>query len=269
MMSNFTIIPTTTTKMSSYQPIPGDSPPAYSNSQETPRVDGDNIPDDFKYSVNVASCELPIRQMFVRKVYALLTLQVLGTVVVGYIIRSNSAIQEWCLNNMWLYIVSIIGVIGFAVGALIKAKSYPSNVLFLAGFTLCEAYGIGLLCSLVETDLVIQALLLTLVIFIGLTLFSFQTSYDFVQWQGMASMGLWILIGWGLVMMFFPPSSTVNMVYSGLGALLFSVYIVIDTQKLMKTLFLDDEIICTIQLYLDIVNLFFFILRMLQSRNDN
>ena len=57
-------------------------------------------------------------------------------------------------------------------------------------------------------------------------------------------------------------------IYSGLGALIFSVYIIIDTQQIMKTAHLDDEIVSTIQLYLDVVNLFLFILRILNNRND-
>lgn len=111
--------------------------------------------------------------------------------------------------------------------------------------------------------------LLTFIIFIGLTLFAFQTKYDFVSWQGAAGMALWGLIGWGFVMMFFPhQSSAMEMIYSGLGAAIFSVYIVIDTQRLMKTANLDDEVMATMSLYLDILNLFLFILRILQSRQD-
>lgn len=250
-------------------PYESDAPPSYTGGlSEGPRQDGDNIPDDFKYSVNVAACELPIRQMFLRKVYSLLTLQIFGTVLVGFIIRSNKSIQMWCLENMWLYFVTIFAAIGFMIAAYIKAKSYPVNLICLAGFTLCEAYGVGLVCSMVESNVVIQALLLTFIIFIGLTIFSFQTKYDFTQWQGILSISLWILIGMGFVMMFLPDSSSANLIYSAGGAIIFSIYIIVDTQIIMKTAFLDDEIVSTIKLYLDILNLFLFILRLLQSRND-
>ncbi|CAK7900657.1 bax inhibitor 1 [[Candida] anglica] len=253
--------------MSSYTAIPTEQPPTYEQEQ-APRVAGDNIPDDFKYSVDVASCELPIRQMFIRKVYALLTMQVMGTVLVGYVIRSNSSVQNWCLNNMWLFFVSMIGAIGFAVATHFKARSYPTNLILLSCFTLCEAYGVGLSCSFVESEIVVQALLLTFVIFIGLTLFAFQTKYDFISWQGFVGMGVWALIGWGFLSMFFPQSSGMELVYSGLGAILFSIYVIIDTQKILKTAHLDDEVPATIALYLDILNLFLFILRILQSRED-
>lgn len=231
---------------------------------------GDNIPDDFKYSVDVASCELPVRQLFIRKVYTLLLMQILATVLVGFAIRLSDSIRGFCFLNLWLFYVSLVGSIVTLIATMFKARSYPSNVILLGTFTLFEAYGLGMACAFVESDVLVQALLLTFVIFIGLTAFAFQTKYDFISWQGALGMGLWALIGWGFVMMFFPHQSlAVEMIYSGLGALIFSVYIIVDTQKIMRTAHLDDEIPATISLYLDIVNLFLFILRLLQSRNNN
>lgn len=118
-----------------YARVPTEEPPSY----DTPRVAGDNIPDDFKYSVDVASCELPIRQLFIRKVYSLLAIQILGTVLVGFIIRSSPSIKEWCFSNMWLFAITMIGSIGFLVATHFKARSYPTNLFLLGGFTLCEA----------------------------------------------------------------------------------------------------------------------------------
>lgn len=252
----------------SYSQLPA-LPPAYGQ-PEVPRQSGDNIPDDFKYSVTVASCELPIRQLFLRKVYSLLTMQLAATLVVGYIIKLSESIQAWSFNNMWLFYVAMFGTFGFMLATYFKARSYPTNLILLAGFTLCEAYTIGLACSLVQGDILVQAILITLLVFIGLTAFAFQTKYDFTSWQGFLSVGLWALICWGFVMMFIPSQSKgVQMIYSGIGAVVFSGYVLVDTQMIMKTAFLDDEIPATITLYLDILNLFLFILRFLQSTNDD
>lgn len=251
----------------SYTPLA--NPPGYEDEVRT-GPSADPLDDDFKYSVNVAGCDLSVRQMFIRKVYALLTVQILLTVAVGWGIRANPDLQKWCMNNMWLYIVSIVGTFGFLIATAFKAKQYPLNLFLLTGFTICELYGIGLMCLFVELDVVVKALLLTLVIFVGLTLFAFQLTYDFTQWQGVLGMLLWALLGFGLVMMFFPGQLlTVEMVYAGLGALIFAVYVIIDTQLIMKKVHLDDEIMSAMQLYLDVVNLFLFILRILQNQNDN
>ncbi|RLV91055.1 Bax inhibitor 1 [Spathaspora sp. JA1] len=257
----------------SYSQLPN-QPPAYSNAGVTeessqPRTFGDNIPDDFKYSVDVASCELPIRQLFIRKVYSLLTIQLMATVVVGFIIRSSDGIKLWAIENTWLLFVSMLAAIGCMIGAFFKARSYPVNLILLGAFTVFESYGIGVACAFVESEVLIQALLLTLVIFIGLTIFAFQTKYDFTSWQGAVGMILWGLIAWGFIMMFFPgQSSMMEKVYCLIGAAVFCVYIVIDTQNIMKTAHLDDEVISTIKLYLDILNLFLFILRLLNNDRD-
>lgn len=50
--------------------------------------------------------------------------------------------------------------------------------------------------------------------------------------------------------------------------MLFSFFIVFDTQLLMKTLSPEEYILATINIYLDIINLFLYILRILAaSRN--
>ena len=241
--------------------------PAY---QVLPGSYTDDPNDAYKNTVPVASCELKVRQMFIRKVYSLLLVQIFATVLVGSFINFNAAVKAWCVNNTWAMIIAFIGTIGFLLGAFFKSRSYPINLMFLAGFTFCEAFTLGLACAFVESNVVIQALLLTLVIFIGLTAFAFQTKYDFTSYQGVLGMGLWALIAFGFVFMFFPArSSGVELVYSGVGALIFSAYIVVDTQIIMKKFSVEDEIIATITLYLDVINLFLYILRFLNLRNDN
>lgn len=255
----------------SYSAIP-DQPPNYPPAEEgqsRERQFGDNVPDDFKYSVDVASCELPVRQLFIRKVYLLLTIQLMASVLVGYIVRSSDPILTWTLENPWILIVNLFASIGFMVAAFFKARSYPVNLALLGGFTVFESFTLGIACAFVESTVVIEAILLTLIIFIGLTLFAFQTKYDFISWQGTLGMILWGLIGWGFIMIFFPGNKGIENVYSFIGAIVFSVYIIIDTQKIMKTCHLDDEVIATILLYLDIINLFLFILRLLNNNREN
>lgn len=263
--------------MSSYTAVPNEQPPSYEGGSNpsspydalAPRQAGDNIPDDFKYSVDVASCELPIRQMFVRKVYSLLTLQIMSTVVVGFLVRASPSFTLWCLDHFWFMIVTMLVTFGLAIATQIKARSYPINLVLLGLFTAGEALTLGIVCALIESEIVVKALLITTVIFVGLTLFAFQTKYDFTSWQGVLGMSLWALIGFGFISMFFPgQSSTVELIYSGIGAVVFSIYIVVDTQIIMKTAHLDDEIVSTMKLYLDILNLFLFILRLLQNRQE-
>jgi FtsH-binding integral membrane protein len=150
-----------------------------------------------------------------------------------------------------------------------KRKSYPTNLLFLAGFTGFEAYSISVIVSFYQSRIVLQAVLLTAGLFIGLTLFACQTKYDFTSWMPYLFGGLWALILFGMVAIFLPGSRTIELVYSGIAALLFSGYILVDTQLIMRHYHVEEEIAAAISLYLDIINLFLAILRILNSQQNN
>jgi FtsH-binding integral membrane protein len=150
-----------------------------------------------------------------------------------------------------------------------KRKSYPTNLLFLAGFTLLEAYAISVITSFYESRIVIEALILTLGIFVALTLFACQTKYDFTSWIPYLFGALWVLIIFGLMAAFFPHGKTIELVYGVVAALIFSGYILVDTQLVMRHYHVEEEIAAAISLYLDIINLFLAILRILNSQQNN
>lgn len=163
----------------------------------------------------------------------------------------------------------MFGAIGFLFLTFWKRKSYPTNLLFLAGFTGLEAYSISVIVSFYQSRIVLQAVLLTAGLFIGLTLFACQTKYDFTNWMPYLFGTLWALILFGFMAMFFPYNSTVELVYSGIAALLFSAYILVDTQLVMRHYHVEEEIAASISLYLDILNLFLAILRILNNQQNN
>lgn len=64
---------------------------------------------------------------------------------------------------------------------------------------------------------------------------------------------------------FFFNSDATELVLAGVGALVFCGFIIYDTSLLMKQLSPEEHILASINLYLDIVNLFLHILRILDS----
>lgn len=163
----------------------------------------------------------------------------------------------------------MFGAIGFMLLTYWKRKSYPTNLLFLGGFTALEAYSISVIVSTFDSRIVLQAVLLTAGIFVALTLFACQTKYDFTSWMPYLFGGLWALILFGFMAMFFPGNSTVELIYSGIAALIFSGYILVDTQLIMRHYHVEEEIAAAISLYLDIINLFLAILRILNNQQNN
>lgn len=165
--------------------------------------------------------------------------------------------------------LSLFGSIGFMLLTFWKRKSYPTNLVFLSGFTAMEAYCISVITSFYDSKIVIEALVFTLGIFVALTLFACQSKYDFTSWMPYLFGSLWVLIIFGFMAAFFPYNSMVELGYGIVAALIFSGYILVDTQMVMRHYHVEEEIAAAISLYLDIINLFLAILRILNSQQNN
>ncbi|TGJ83674.1 hypothetical protein E0Z10_g5101 [Xylaria hypoxylon] len=234
-----------------------------------PRSSEDNIPDDFKFGGSVAEATIDIRNQFIRKVYTILTAQLVATAVVSGLSFWSKDYKVWIQSHASLVWVSLFGSIAFMCLTYWKRKSYPTNLLFLSGFTLLEAYTISVIVSFYETQIVLNAVILTGGIFIFLTLFACQTKYDFTSWMPYLFGALWGLVLFGFMAAFLPYNSTGELIYGGLAALVFSGYILVDTQLVLRKHHVEEEIAAAISLYLDIINLFLAILRILNSQSNN
>jgi FtsH-binding integral membrane protein len=227
-----------------------------------------DVPDDFKYGTTVSESSPEIRQAFVRKVYTILFCQILATcIVAGGISHSQDAIV-WVLNHTWSFYVPLFGTL-INLGVLYwKRHDHPLNFVLLSTFTLLEAFTLGVTVAFFDTKIVLQALLITLGVFLGLTLFTFQSKYDFEGLGPWLFGGLIALMMTGLVGIIIPFSKTMDLIYAIGGCLLFSGYIVYDTFLINAKLSPDEFIMGAISLYLDFINLFLSILRLLNNLQE-
>jgi FtsH-binding integral membrane protein len=70
--------------------------------------------------------------------------------------------------------------------------------------SLLEAYTVGTIVTFYDTTIVLEALLITVGLFAGLTLFTLQSKWDFSGMGPFLFGGLWALVLAGFVMLFFP-----------------------------------------------------------------
>merc|ERR1719508_718209 len=131
----------------------------------------------------------------------------------------------------------------------------PENLILLAAFTVILAYIVAVLVTFFNQIVVIEAFFLTAAVVIGLTAFIFQTTRDFSNMGAALFSGLLILIIGGFFQMAFGGELTDLAMAIG-GAFLFSAFIIFDTQMIMKRVSPEEYIMATIDLYLDIINLF-------------
>ncbi|KAF2168843.1 hypothetical protein M409DRAFT_20858 [Zasmidium cellare ATCC 36951] len=252
--------------------VPSQAPPSYQADEPLmgeARSEDDNIPDDFKFGGSVAEATLPIRMQFIRKVYAILTVQLLLTTALSSVSFFNKSYKDWIQGNQWMLWVSVFGALGFMLLTFWKRKSYPMNLAFLGVFTALEAYSISVITSFYQSRIVLQALIFTLGIFVFLSLFACQTKYDFTSWMPYLFGALWVLIIFGFMAAFFPRTSGIELGYGIIAALIFSGYILVDTQLIIRHYHVEEEIAAAISLYLDVLNLFLAILRILNSQQNN
>ena len=72
---------------------------------------------------------------FIRKVYAILTLQILLTTALSSISFFSEPYKRWIQTNTWMMWVSLFGAIGFMLLTYWKRKSYVSILSKLLSFS--------------------------------------------------------------------------------------------------------------------------------------
>jgi protein lifeguard len=140
----------------------------------------------------------------------------------------------------------------------------------------CESILMATICAQYAAAgmgyLVLEALALTLTIFTGLTLYCLLSKKDFSFMGGALYAGLICLIGASVVNLILGftggKSTGLAFLISWGGAMLFTLFILYDTSLLMHRLSPDEYIFAAINLYLDILNLFLYILQILSNRQD-
>ncbi|KAF8197880.1 UPF0005-domain-containing protein [Pholiota molesta] len=228
----------------------------------------DDLPDDFKYGVSVSESSPEIRNAFVRKIYTILLCQIGATSIVGGIIYSSPSVIGWVLTHSWSFYLPLLGTLINLLVLYWKRHTHPWNLVLLSSFTLLEAFTLGIAISFYPDVLVLQALLITTGVFLGLTLFTFQSKYDFSGMGPFLFGSLIALIMAGFVGVFLPFNRTMDLIFAIGGCLIFSGYIVYDTYLINKRLSPDEYIMGAISLYLDFINLFLNILRLLNDMQD-
>eukprot|EP00928_Gymnodinium_smaydae_P031630 TRINITY_DN23156_c0_g2_i2.p1 TRINITY_DN23156_c0_g2~~TRINITY_DN23156_c0_g2_i2.p1 ORF type:complete len:316 (-),score=48.84 TRINITY_DN23156_c0_g2_i2:113-1060(-) len=219
-----------------------------------------------------------IRRDFVRKVYSILTVQLLITVAIVYPFVTSVS-QEWVAQNMSLYYMSAFGSLALMIGVTCccqqAVRVFPWNYGFLLAITLCMGVMLGFVSTIYTVGSVVQALATTALVFLGLTAYACFTKTDFTGMGPYLFAGLWAMMMFGFVMwiwsLFAPVPSFMHTVYALCGVLLFTFYIIYDTQLVIggnhqHQFDVDDYAFAALNLYLDIVNMFLYILELMGDR---
>ncbi|XP_063545829.1 protein lifeguard 4-like [Cydia strobilella] len=228
----------------------------------------ESMEDDFAYRNNVMNADKEIRLGFIRKVYGLLAVQLLATLAISTVFLQVSPVKSFIHENDWMVFIAFILSIGTLLALIVKRRDSPANLYLLAAFTVVQSYTVGVIVSFYDTFVVLQALALTFTVVFSLTLYTLNTKRDFSFMAYGLVGGVSVLIIGGLLQIFIQSSGLELLLAFG-GAILFSMFLIFDTQQMMTNLSPEEYILATINLYMDIINLFLHILRILNELNRN
>lgn len=150
-------------------------------------------------------------------------------------------------------------------------RSYPINMILCFIFTLAEGYCVAGFTSVYEPELVITAGVATALISISLTIYAFYTKTDINTFMAMAFVIYLAMLPMLLFGAFVMSMRAAYMLYCALGLILYSLFLIIDTKMICDNnesfggyeVSYDDYVIGAMQLYLDIIMIFIYILSIL------
>lgn len=218
-----------------------------------------------------------IRLGFVRKVYGLLSAQLILTFLIAAPMHGMS--NTWRANNSWLLYVSLVMTLVTVCSMACcqsVVRNYPTNYFILFGFTIFEAVVIGFVSAAYTWQSVLVCVGFTAGIFVALSIFAHCTKVDFTGAGPYLFAGLLTLLGYGFMVGILAacgvPFKGAMVLYDLIAILIFVFYIVYDTQMIIggthkKHQFsIDDYVFAALNLYLDIIQLFLHLLRLLGDK---
>lgn len=213
-----------------------------------------------------------LRTGFIRKVFGILSAQLLVTAL--FIILGQSS-NMYKSRGLFFPVVAGIGTIITALLLSLStswARQVPKNYITLAIFTLCESYAVGYITSDYPATTVAAAAALTTAITIALFIYSVTTKTDISYFGAllfMLSLGGLLL---SIFCIFFPSAFLVSLL-SFMGAVSYGIYIIYDIQLIVGghrfAISEDDYIRAAMYLYVDIVQLFIRLVKILSTEKKS
>jgi len=202
---------------------------------------------------------------FLRTTYQLFASSLLAATAGAYIgLGMVSVISSWYWGLVILEFALLFGI--YAV------KDKPGiNLVVLFAFTFVSGLTITPLLSSIfnmpaGASIVAQAFLMTSVAFGGISMFALTTKKDYSNMGKMLMIAVIILIV-GSISNIFIGSPLLQLGIAMVGALVFSAFILYDTQQIIKGGF-STPIEAAIALYLDFLNLFISLLQIFAAFNS-
>lgn len=215
-----------------------------------------------------------VRLGFIRKVYAVLSLLLLITFVFCIVARFSNEYVAYMQREPWVVVVASILVIAllYTLGCWKKAaRTVPWNYMLLILFAIAQSVLVSYAAANVDTTSFIIAVGLTVATVVTITAVACIIKRDLsFLWPLCAVFSVIVIIC--VLVGVFVHSKWVVLLVAGISCLLFSLYLLLQTQMVLakngRGYAIDDYIVATMHLYIDIVRIFTSMLQIMSlTRN--
>lgn len=223
---------------------------------------------------NIIYVSDPDRQLFIMKVYRTVFFELLYTVSFISLAMNVKPINDFMRGDygfgiLFLVFNALIIQSCSLVCCMDKLREKPYNYLYVCIFTILMSYFLFFFCYTVPPQSLLLAGTSTLFMFSGLSIYAWQTNIDYSTKGNYLLISLLLLFLLGFFNLFLQ-LTFIQILYPLLGVGIFSFYIIYDTQLILGRQTIkykpDDYMIASINLYLDIINMFIYILEMINGR---
>lgn len=216
-------------------------------------------------------------QSILKNVYMWMTLGLAITGVVAMFVASSSALMQAIVGNRMLFFLLIAGELGlvFFLSARIHTMSPTTATASFAGYAVLNGVTLSVIFLAYTNASIARAFFVAAGMFAGMSLWAMTTKKDLSSIGNYLIMGLWGIIIASVVNIFLA-SSSLSWVISFVGVFLFLGLTAYDTQIIKRWSaemgdvdeadYMRISIMGALKLYLDFINLFLFLLRLLGNR---
>jgi FtsH-binding integral membrane protein len=209
----------------------------------------------------------------IRQVYAWMGGGLLVTAFMAMVTLSSPAILNAVFGGNRLVLYGLfLGEIGLVIaisGAINRLSAATASLLFLL-YAALNGVTMSVIFAVYTAESVTSTFVITAATFGSMSAFGYLTKRDLTGWGSFLFMGLIGVVIASLVN-FFTKSSAVSWIISAVGVIVFTGLTAYDTQKIKAMAASGVEgrkpaILGALTLYLDFINLFLMLLRLLGNR---
>jgi FtsH-binding integral membrane protein len=216
---------------------------------------------------------LNARVNFIRKVFSIVSLQLITTGIFVYLSAFSKGYSRWLEHA---HITTFFASCGTMISLLMLvfwrslARSTPKNYYILGFFTLCESFLVSKITTHYDPSSIFGAIFLTAAIVSSLTLYACTTKHEITYFMGLIAM-----LTMGSFFLFFVKiifhGSFIHLVSSLMGSVLAGLYLIYDIKAIMGNhgtfrVDIDDYVGGALNLYVDVIRIFLKVLHLFSEK---